>query len=113
MSHGMTQTGGDPVLVLAVSGVVLLVINTLMVSAILCLLKGTPLSTVWRSLQPHAVPYYMAGGLLAGAWSRADLTGYSVALMAAVSVYLLALCYRETAERFWHTNTDGPAQSRA
>ena len=109
----MTQTGGDPVLLLAVSGVVLLVINTLMVSAILCLLKDAPLSTVWRSLQPQAVPYYMAGGLLAGVWSRADLTGSSVALMAAVSVYLLALCHRETAERFRRTPPGGSAQSTA
>ena len=86
----------------AVAGVVLLVTNTLIVSAILCLLKDAPLSTVWRSLQPRAVPYYVAGGLLAGVWSRADLTmGGGVALMAAVSVYLLGLCYRETTERFW------------
>lgn len=113
VSHGMAQSGGDPVLLLAVSGVVLLVANTLLVSAILCLLKDAPLSAVWRSLQPRAVPYYMAGGLLAGVWSRADLTGWGMALMAAVSVYLLGLCFRETAERFGHTNTGGPAESNA
>lgn len=113
VSHGLAQTGGDPVLLLAVSGVVLLVTNTLIVSVILCLLKDAPLSTVWRSLQPRAVPYYVAGGLLAGVWSRADLTGSGVALMAAVSVYLLGLCYRETAERFGHTDTGGPAESNA
>ena len=113
VSHGLTQTGSDPVLLLAVSGIVLLVINTLMVSAILCLLRDAPLSTVWRSLQLKAVPYYMAGGLLAGVWSRADLTGASMALIAAVSVYLLALCYRETAERFWRNEPGPAAQSSA
>lgn len=99
VSHGLTQTGGDAVSMLAVSGVVLLVANTLIVSAILCLLKDAPLVTVWRSLQPQAVPYYMAGGLLAGVWSRVDITGSGVVLMAAVSVYLLGLCYRGTVER--------------
>ena len=113
VSHGMAQTGSDPVLLLAVSGVVLLVTNTLMVSVILCLIKEAPLATVWHSVQPQAVPYYMAGGLLAGVWSRADLTGSSVALMAAVSVYLLALCYRETAERFGHRHSGGLDQTSA
>lgn len=114
ISHGMPQTGGDPVLLLAVSGVVLLVTNTLIVSAMLCLLKDAPLATVWRSLQPRAVPYYLAGGLLAGVWSRADLTaGAGVALMAAVSVYLLSLYCREAAQRFGHANTGGPAESNA
>ena len=82
-------------------------------SAILCLLKDAPLSTVWRSLQPQAVPYYMAGGLLAGVWSRADLAGSGVALMAAVSVYLLSLCYRETAERFGPADPGTPVESKA
>ena len=113
VSHGMAQTGGDPAFLLAVSGVVLLVTNTLIVSSILCLLKDAPLSMVWRSLQPRAVPYYLAGGLLAGVWSRADLTGSGVALIAAVSVYLLGLCYRETAERFGHTDPGVPAESNA
>ena len=114
VSHGLAQTAGDPMLLLAVSGVALLVTNTLIVSSILCLLKDAPLSTVWRSLQPRAVPYYLAGGLLAGVWSRADLTaGYGVALMAGVSVYLLGLCYRETAERFGYTDPGAAAQSKA
>ncbi len=111
VSHGLEQTGGDPVLRLAAAGVVLLVTNTLIVSSILCLLKDAPLPTVWRSLQPRAVPYYLAGGLLAGVWSRADLTtGAGVALMAAVSVYLLGLCFRETAEP---TDPGAPAASNA
>ncbi len=113
VSHGMSQTGGDPVLLLAVSGVVLLVTNTLMVSVILCLLKEAPLSTVWRSLQPQAVPYYLAGGLLAGVWSRADVTSSGVAMLAVVSVYLLALWYRETAERFWRNEPIAPTASNA
>ena len=82
LAHALSQGGSDAVLLsLGVAGVVLLVTNTLMVSAILCLLKGAPLYTVWRSLQPHVVPYYLAGGLLAGVWSRSELaasTGVAV-----------------------------------
>ena len=96
VAHGLAQSDGDPMLLLAVSGVVLLVTNTLLVAAIMCLLQHAPIYRVWRSLQPRVVPYYLAGGVLAGVWSRADLTtGVSVAVMAAASVYLLSLWYRE------------------
>ena len=97
VAHGLAaQSAGDPMFFLAVAGVVLLVTNTLLVAAIVCLMKKVPLYTVWRLLQPRVIPYYLAGGVLAGVWSRADLTtSAGVAVMAAVSAYLLSLWYRE------------------
>ena len=63
---------------------------------IVCLTRNEPVRRVWRSLQSRVVPYYLAGGVLAGVWSRADFTaGFGAALMAALSVYLLNLWYRE------------------
>ncbi len=99
VAHGLAQSAGDPMVFLAVAGVVLLITNTLLVAAIMCLIKNAPLYTVWRLLQPRVVPYYLAGGVLAGVWSRSDLTtSAGVAVMAAVSAYLLNL---------WHHEADG------
>jgi hypothetical protein len=96
VAHGLAQSASEPMLFLAVAGVVLLVTNTLLVAAIVCLIKNAPLYTVWRLLQPRVIPYYLAGGVLAGVWSRADLTtSAGVAVMAAVSAYLLSLWQRE------------------
>ena len=84
------------VVILGVAGVALLVTNTLIVSTIICLVKEAPFEIVWRSLQLRAVPYYLAGGVIASVWARAELTSLSgVALLAAISVYLLSICYRE------------------
>jgi hypothetical protein len=87
--------GGDMlVVVLCVAGVTLLVSNTLMISAILCLLKEAAFPTVWRSLQLWAVPYYLAGGILATAWAHTRLNAHpGLTILAAISVYLLSVCY--------------------
>jgi len=102
LTHGVTwglvamRSADGMVVILGVAGVVLLVTNTLLVSTILCLLREAPFETVWRSVQRRAVPYYLAGGLLAGVWVRADLaTTAGMAVLAAISVYLLSICCRE------------------
>ena len=85
-------------LTLGVAALVLLVSNTLIVATILCLIKEAPFHTVWRSVHRRAVPYYLAGGVIANVWARADLTAPAgFALLAAISVYLLSLCIREFA----------------
>ena len=91
VAHGLAPGSTDPILRLAVAGVVLLVTNTLLVATILCLLKSEPIGNVWRALQPKAVPYYFIGSVLAGVWSRAQVT-VGTSLVALVSVYLLHLC---------------------
>jgi hypothetical protein len=102
LTHGVTwglvaMRGGDVmVVILGVAGVVLLVTNTLIVSTILCLIKEAPFETVWRSVQCRAVPYYLAGGIIANVWVRADLTANAgIAVLAAISIYLLSICYRQ------------------
>jgi hypothetical protein len=102
LTHGVTwglvaMRGADGmVVILGVAGVVLLVTNTLIVSTILCLLKEAPFQTIWRSVHCRTVPYYLAGGALANVWVRAGFTTTAaIALLAAISVYLLSLCFRQ------------------
>jgi hypothetical protein len=85
---------------MGVAGVLLLVTNNLIVATIICLVRKAPFETVWRSLQLRAVPYYLAGGVLATVWGQAESTkSAGIAVLAAISVYLLNLCYRELAMR--------------
>ena len=108
LTHGVTwglvgmRGTDDMAVILGVAGVVLLVTNTVIVSTIVCLIKEGPFEMVWRSVQCRAVPYYLAGGLIADVWVRAKLTGpTSIALLAAISVYLLSMCFRELERLAW------------
>jgi hypothetical protein len=102
LTHGVTWglvalRGADGmVVILGVAGVVLLVTNTLIVATILCLIREAPFRSVWHSVQRRTVPYYLAGGVIANVWTRADVTrSAGIALLAAISVYLLSLCFSE------------------
>lgn len=95
----MHQLPVKGVVAVAAAGVVLLVSNTMAVSLILCLLREVPLYTAWQAIQFWAVPYYLAGGILATVWAQAPLTAATVAAMAATSAYLLSLSYRAFAGR--------------
>jgi hypothetical protein len=102
VSHGMAAmlllAGGPEVLVvvLGAAGITLLVCNTLLLATILCLIQEAPFMTVWRSVHLWAVPYYLAGGVLANIWARANLsTSMGYTILATASVYALSLCYRE------------------
>jgi hypothetical protein len=108
LAHGvayrLTSAGAvaapSMVLALTVAGITLLVANTLLVAAILCLLQERPLYLIFRSLQLWAFPYYLAGGLLSVVWGRVELgTSGALMVMATVSLYLLHTCYREVMER--------------
>ena len=50
-------------LLLGVAGLALLIVNTLMVSVVLCLIQNAPIASAWRSLRSWVLPYYFAGGL--------------------------------------------------
>ncbi len=83
---------------LGAAGITLLVSNTLIVSMILCLIQEAPFMTAWRSIQLWAVPYYLAGGLLANIWARTQLTGsLGVVILAAVSAYAVSIVFGELA----------------
>jgi hypothetical protein len=58
--------------------------------------RGAPFVTVLRSVEVWAVPYYLAGGVLANVWTHVPLTARTgLTIVAAVSVYLLSVCTRE------------------
>jgi hypothetical protein len=108
LTHGVTwglvamQGGYDMTVIMAIAGVVLLVTNTLIVATILCLIKEAPFHIIWRSVQSRAVPYYFAGGVLANVCVQARLTSAAgIALLAAISVYLLSTCLRELDAALW------------
>ena len=87
-------------LLLGVAGLALLIVNTLMVSVVLCLIQNAPIASAWRSLRSWVLPYYFAGGLLASVWVRAfDPPSMAIAVLAAISVYMLSVFYREAVER--------------
>lgn len=100
LAHGARGVLSAPVLIpnglpLMVSGLVLLVTNTMLVAIILCLIQKSPLYTAWQSIQLWSVPYYIAGGVLAHVWAQAPLkSNISVAILAAISTYLLSISYR-------------------
>ena len=95
------ETGaGEHTLMLGIAGLVLLVVNTLMVSTVLCLLQSTPIRAAWRSIQLWALPYYLAGGVLASVWVHAAKEpSLYLSVLAAMSVYVLSVCYRQGVER--------------
>ena len=102
VSHGLAMpvVGVTQIVLVAVAGLVLLITNTLLVSVILCLVKQTPLQAVWQALQTWAVPYYLAGGLLASVWVRTPLSqAVWVGVLASVSVYLLSVSSRGMLEQ--------------
>ena len=101
LAHGVTHgllsapVGIPNGLPLMVSGLVLLVTNTILVAIVLCLIQKSPLSMAWRSIQLWSVPYYIAGGILAHVWAQVPLaSSISVAILAVMSTYLLSISYR-------------------
>ena len=104
VARSVTRVGGlegaTVAMVLGVAGVVLLITNTMIVSTILCLIREVSVRTVWSSMQLSAVPYYLAGGVIANIWVRANFTANSgLAVIAVLSVYLLSVSYRELSSR--------------
>ena len=103
MAHSTTGVSStvEQVLTLGIAGIVLMVVNTMMVSVVLCLLQDKPVHSAWRAIQFWTLPYYLAGGILATIWLPImTRPGFSIALLSACSVYLLSVCYREAVERF-------------
>ena len=101
MAHSKQSSGMGNTLLLGVAGVVLLVVNTLIVSVVLCLVQAASIRAVWNSVQFWAFPYYLAGGVLASVWVHSlQRPGAMLAVLAAVSVYVLSVCYRQAMERW-------------
>lgn len=102
VANGLLGAANDlQTLRLAVAGIVLLVTNSLLTAAVLCLIEDSPLSEAWRAIQLWAVPYYLGGGVVASIWAQANLTsaGAWMVVLATISVYLLDTCYRQMVAR--------------
>lgn len=99
LAHSAAHAFGSAiprVLLHGLAALVMLAVNTMLVAVMLCLLEEMPLRRAWRALQLWSVPYYLAGAVLAASWTIAPLAaGISLAVMAALSAYLL----NEPAER--------------
>jgi len=111
----MMVSGGKDMLVagLGAAGVALLVSNTLIISMILCLIKEASFMTAWRSVQLWAVPYYLAGGLLANIWSRTQFTpGLAAMVLAAVSAYVMSIVFRELGALVVRADAQGSCPAR-
>ena len=98
VTHGLplyasfSTSSGIP---LMISGLVLLIANSLLVAVILCLIQKLPLRNSWQSIQVWAVPYYLSGGVLAQLWCQVPLgASLSFVVLAAISAYLLTSSYR-------------------
>ena len=105
MAHGGHTGAVEHTLMLGIAGLVLLVVNTVMVSVVLCLIQNTPIRAAWRALQFWAFPYYLAGGVLASIWVHAvDRPTATFAVLAAISVYLLSVCYKQVLDRLDGSN---------
>ncbi len=89
------------IVILGAAGVTLLLCNTLLVTAVICLAREAPFVTAWRSIQLWAVPYYLTGGMLADLWTTANLPSHlSFTILALASVYLLSECCVEIGSWF-------------
>lgn len=85
---------------LGVAGITLLATNTLLVSGALCLMRRAAFNEVWRNVQFWSLPYYLAGGVVASLWVRAEWAGSLwIPAFVAASVYLMDLFYREFIRR--------------
>jgi hypothetical protein len=103
MAHQAGSASGmaEHSLLLGVAGLVLVTVNTLMVSIVLCLLQRTSFVAAWQSLRSWVLPYYFGGGLLATVWVHTfDPPRLTFAVLAAISVYILNVCYREAVQCF-------------
>jgi len=70
-ASALAGTGGSAAR-MAFAGLLLFLANTLSVSVIGCLASTQPLASIWEACRWWAAPYYMAGGILAGALASGD-----------------------------------------
>jgi len=85
---------------LAIAVIVFEVVNTLSVSAVVCLVTSSPLTSVWRSCHLWAFPYQLCGAVLAAVWTQSDTAlSLSITILGALSLYLLSTFYHELVSR--------------
>jgi hypothetical protein len=82
------------------------VVNTVMVSIVVTLVDGKPLSQVWRHWCLRSLPYYLFGAVIAGATvSVQDRASMLVVGMACPSVLLMTVYYRYWLKSLTQVNT--------
>lgn len=82
-----------PLLVLATA--VLYITNTMMVAAVLCLVEGKPLYSLWRNCCFWSFPYYLVGAVFAGLMIVAShIAGWQAAFLVLPLLALVYVSYR-------------------
>ena len=71
------------------------VLNTGLVSLVICLAEGRALREIWSSCYEWTFPYFLVGAALAGlASATSHGSNLGVALLAALAMYLVYVYYR-------------------
>lgn len=91
-----TQFHADSVpIVLALATYLYFLVNSLLVSGVLSLVKREPLRTIWRQCYLFAFPYYLLGGVVAGLMAvYTRELGWKVPLLILPVMVLVFLFYR-------------------
>ena len=81
--------------VLVLGACAYVVLNTGLVSLVICLAEGQPLREIWSSCYEWTFPYFLVGAALAGlASATSHGSNLGVALLAALAMYLVYVYYR-------------------
>ncbi len=96
---------GNPIVRLAIAGLLLFLCNTFSVAAVLCLMERRALSGAWDQCRFWAAPYYLIGGLLVGALATAGSGALVPALLFLAAVLAAVSSYYRTMLAFLTTGT--------
>lgn len=104
LAHRISHTAFDlapqtAILVLSTAAIVLLVSNTMLVSAVVCLIQGQSLRESWKISQFWSAPYYFAGALIAQVVAQGDLT-YMAVYLVLLALFVLHNFYGKLVDQF-------------
>jgi hypothetical protein len=92
--------GSAPLMMFLVASIVFQLVDTLTVATVLSLVEGESLRSIWRNCHLWSFPWILAGGGFAAVWAQSNLpASFSVAVLCAITLYLMSTFYREFAAR--------------
>lgn len=80
---------------LALAATIYFVLNTLLVSEVICLVEAKSVATVWQQCYLWSFPYYLVGAAIAGLMTSVKLAvGWQASLLVLPAMYLVYAFYR-------------------